>query len=514
MKLHQLDAKLAEIRIDNEHGAGATPLNREVDYFGLRVLMRPSVFLKLALPMLDRDDYVSRHIQNDGAIAAPFLQIDIPKSWDPESGEVNLTEPARVVGHEGRHRMTAVKRMEGDAPIEVHLFPRGYRRRHITAQWLEALNRALRSERDHAGVVRGPLFTMAAQPQLVEMATKRCGDCFQAAARNMLHGSDDEMILVHAYVSGQGPLKGRRFLHAWNEQGNLVIDNSNGRDIRLPREIYYAIGNIDPNDDQQFRRYTRQDAVRSMARTRHYGPWDLKESVRRVMPVVPVTKQYPTQQRPKDPPVPKDHKPADKKDTTGRVRLTAEDQSKDSDLPSVTVAQAHLPEILAAAQRVYDAWDESDRDTYAGGGICHIIADSVCEVLGSAGVESVPVSCSYEQHVYVAALFEEGVYTIDIPYRVYEEGGGFSWSKLPGVRFQPRDVVFYRASADPQDWQHYINENFADGKVKGKSRPGRVRRAGASCKGSVTDLRAKAKKYGGERGKMYHWCANMKSGRQ
>ena len=57
-------------------------------------------------------------------------------------------------------------------------------------------------------------------------------------------------------------------------------------------------------------------------------------------------------------------------------------------------------------------------------------------------------------------------------------------------------------------------ENFADKKVKGKSRPGRVKRAGASCKGSVNSLRSKAKKYGGERGKMYHWCANMKSGRK
>ena len=56
-------------------------------------------------------------------------------------------------------------------------------------------------------------------------------------------------------------------------------------------------------------------------------------------------------------------------------------------------------------------------------------------------------------------------------------------------------------------------ENFADGKRKGKSRPGRVKRAGASCKGSVNSLRARAKKYSGERGKMYHWCANMKSGR-
>ena len=59
-----------------------------------------------------------------------------------------------------------------------------------------------------------------------------------------------------------------------------------------------------------------------------------------------------------------------------------------------------------------------------------------------------------------------------------------------------------------------IGENYADGKVKGKSRPGRVKRSGASCKGSVSSLRAKAKKYGGEKGKMYHWCANMKGGKK
>jgi YD repeat-containing protein len=57
-------------------------------------------------------------------------------------------------------------------------------------------------------------------------------------------------------------------------------------------------------------------------------------------------------------------------------------------------------------------------------------------------------------------------------------------------------------------------ENFADGKIKGKSRPGRVKRAGASCNGSVTDLRARAKNASGEKAKMYHWCANMKSGRK
>ena len=62
--------------------------------------------------------------------------------------------------------------------------------------------------------------------------------------------------------------------------------------------------------------------------------------------------------------------------------------------------------------------------------------------------------------------------------------------------------------------EQHLQENFADGKRKGKSRPGRVKRSGASCKGSVTSLRAKAKKASGEKAKMYHWCANMKSGRK
>jgi len=57
-------------------------------------------------------------------------------------------------------------------------------------------------------------------------------------------------------------------------------------------------------------------------------------------------------------------------------------------------------------------------------------------------------------------------------------------------------------------------ENFADGKVKGRSRPGRFKRAGVSCKGSVADLRRKAKNSTGERQKGFHWCANMKSGRK
>ena len=59
-----------------------------------------------------------------------------------------------------------------------------------------------------------------------------------------------------------------------------------------------------------------------------------------------------------------------------------------------------------------------------------------------------------------------------------------------------------------------LNSSKHSDEEDAESSPGRVKRAGASCKGTVTELRKRAKKYGGEKGKMYHWCANMKGGKR
>ena len=55
------------------------------------------------------------------------------------------------------------------------------------------------------------------------------------------------------------------------------------------------------------------------------------------------------------------------------------------------------------------------------------------------------------------------------------------------------------------------NENFADGKKPG--RKGLAKRSGVNCKQSVTKLRSIAKNSSGEKQRMAHWCANMKSGK-
>ena len=66
-----------DVNIDNKDGWGSVPWNQEVDYRGMRVKMKPSVFEKLALsrggePAVDK---VVQHIKNGGSIGAPFLNI-------------------------------------------------------------------------------------------------------------------------------------------------------------------------------------------------------------------------------------------------------------------------------------------------------------------------------------------------------------------------------------------------------------------------------------------------------
>jgi putative chitinase len=152
MRLREL---LSEVKIDNKQGAGAVPFNQDVDYFGLQVMMKPSTFLRLAAPLgQEHSAELEKYIANGGAIGAPFLEIKIPIEWD----DGDFSKPAQVAGHEGRNRMTAVQKLEGDAPIEVHIFPRGgYRARDITPEFRRALARGLQAEKA-ANVVTGPLF--------------------------------------------------------------------------------------------------------------------------------------------------------------------------------------------------------------------------------------------------------------------------------------------------------------------------------------------------------------------
>ena len=124
------------------------------------------------------------------------------------------------------------------------------------------------------------------------------GDCYEAAGRYMMDECDvkggcEGLVLVHGEVGGQGALDGVRFGHAWVEKGGTVIDKSNGRNITMPKVMYYAIGqvqNIDPEKwgkpefghdvftDGNLHKYTWEEARAKILETGVWGPWDLVTS--------------------------------------------------------------------------------------------------------------------------------------------------------------------------------------------------------------------------------------------
>lgn len=104
------------------------------------------------------------------------------------------------------------------------------------------------------------------------------GNCYQVACEVILGFSEgcayeEGMVLVHGIPTGQGPIAGVRHGHAWIELEDQVIDISNGKNLRCPKVVYYAIGNI---REEECIRYSREEARRWVLETEIWGPWELE----------------------------------------------------------------------------------------------------------------------------------------------------------------------------------------------------------------------------------------------
>lgn len=106
------------------------------------------------------------------------------------------------------------------------------------------------------------------------------GDCYVAAGRIAMRNNNDidfhgTPYLVHAQVEGQGAIKGLKYGHAWIEDDYFVYDYSNNRNLVIPKELYYSIGNVTTKAPYYYK-YNFKDAVKKMTETGHYGSWDLE----------------------------------------------------------------------------------------------------------------------------------------------------------------------------------------------------------------------------------------------
>jgi len=117
------------------------------------------------------------------------------------------------------------------------------------------------------------------------------------------------------------------------------------------------------------------------------------------------------------------------------------------------------PVFAQLAQKVYDEWEEDDVDTYAGGGICHLIADEFCSYLGDKGIDCASINTQIgDNHVWTVVKTDDGVLEVDISPHTYERGGGYSWQKIPNVQIDANDVVVNRLSSNPDDFEQYAEE--------------------------------------------------------
>lgn len=105
------------------------------------------------------------------------------------------------------------------------------------------------------------------------------GDCFQVAAKTVTiyEMQYPTAVLVHGEPLGtDGEALGKRFPHAWVEftdKGEtFVVDKSNGNDVLMLAEHYYAIGNI---ESANVKRYSRTEVLAMMLKHEHYGPWHI-----------------------------------------------------------------------------------------------------------------------------------------------------------------------------------------------------------------------------------------------
>ena len=118
--------------------------------------------------------------------------------------------------------------------------------------------------------------------------------------------------------------------------------------------------------------------------------------------------------------------------------------------------------LAHSAQEVYDEWEQDENgycDILGEGGICQDIADAMADVLSNNGIECSTVSqSSGEQHVYVVARTEDGVYRVDIPPYLYETGGGYNWKKIPDVEFDERYIDIDGLTSDPDEYYDYIED--------------------------------------------------------
>ena len=97
------------------------------------------------------------------------------------------------------------------------------------------------------------------------------GDCYAANGRWMIGKRNYQLVHGVAILARDG----KPFGHCWIEKGQLVLDFSNGKKVRMSKKKYYELGGI-PVKPHKLYKYTFEEMAKKMIQHEHWGPWDSK----------------------------------------------------------------------------------------------------------------------------------------------------------------------------------------------------------------------------------------------
>jgi hypothetical protein len=97
------------------------------------------------------------------------------------------------------------------------------------------------------------------------------GDCYEANGKFLLEldrlQKADSWRISHGTATGRGRIKGLEHGHCWLElDGKIVIDLSNGRQVVMEKEHYYALGKI-----KDVKTYTADEFREKILAAGHWG---------------------------------------------------------------------------------------------------------------------------------------------------------------------------------------------------------------------------------------------------
>ncbi len=101
------------------------------------------------------------------------------------------------------------------------------------------------------------------------------GNCFKDAGSMMFDFMNNTRVkLVHGEVTGQWPIAGVKFGHAWLEDDDNVFNVVGEEFHTYPKQLFYKVGMVEDEEGKLYK-YSYDEFLKKLILEGNWGPWEL-----------------------------------------------------------------------------------------------------------------------------------------------------------------------------------------------------------------------------------------------